>query len=177
MGVLPVSTREAIIASLLKPGKDAVDKTAYRPLSMLTSDYKILSWILANRLIPYMTQLVHRDQAGFIPTRNTATNVRRLLCILGESHGLCPSVAILSVDIEKSFDSLEWPYLFHVMRKFGLGEAFVGWTEILYSSATARVRTGANIFSYLPNRTRDTTGVPALSLVICTGHRAVGSSC
>lgn len=40
-GQLPASTREAIIIPLLKPGKDASDPTAYRPLSMLTSDYKI----------------------------------------------------------------------------------------------------------------------------------------
>lgn len=114
---------------------------------MLTTDYKILSRILATRLLPYMTQLVHPDQVGFIPKRNTATNVRRLLRILGEDHSETPTAAVLSVDIEKAFDSLEWPYLYRILREFGLGDSFVGWTELLYKSATARVRMGVTISS------------------------------
>lgn len=85
-----------------------------------------------------MVQLVHRDQAGFIPTRNTATNVRRLLRIMGEGQHATPSAAILSVDIEKALDILERPYLFSVLRQFGLG-----WTRVLYISA----KTGAVISS------------------------------
>lgn len=82
IGKLPVSTRKAVIIPLLKIGKQAWDKTAYRPLSMLSLDYKILSNILATRLLPHMTTLVHEDQSGCIPTRNTALNVRRLMRVL-----------------------------------------------------------------------------------------------
>lgn len=52
---------------------------------------------------------------------------------------------VLSVDIEKAFDSVEWPYLFRTLLEFRLGDPFVKWTELFYISATASVRTGAVI--------------------------------
>lgn len=106
-----------------------------------------------------MVQLVHRDQAGFIPTRNTATNVRRLLRIMGEGQHATPSAAILSVDIEKALDILERPYLFSVLRQFGLG-----WTRVLY------IGLGENrscYFFLLPGRARDVARLPTLAIFIC----------
>lgn len=72
-----------------------------------------------------MVQPIHADQVGFIPSRNTAQNVRRLLDILDADTYGKPSSAVLAIDIEKAFDSLEWAYLFQVMRRFGLGDDFV----------------------------------------------------
>ncbi|XP_078503987.1 dapper homolog 2 [Lissotriton helveticus] len=145
LGQLPESMREALIVPLLKPGHDSTDIAAYRPLSMLTTDYKILSRILASRLQQHMPTLIHEDQAGFIPTMNTSTNVRRLVRIMGEADMDSPTAAILSVDIEKAFDSLEWPYLYAMMGQFGLADDFVEWTTALYTSAVARVRVGQMI--------------------------------
>lgn len=144
-GKLPSTTREAIIIPILKTGGDSEVRAAYRPLSMLTVDYKILSKILALRLLAHMERLIHPDQAGFIPKRNTAFNVRRFLRLLGEVRDMAPEAVALSVDIEKAFNSLEWPYLMGVLRAFGLGDGFVRWTTLLYNSATARVRTGRMI--------------------------------
>lgn len=45
---------------------------------------------------------------------------------------------IFAVDIEKAFDSLEWAFLFHVMRTMGLGSDFLSWTALLYADSTAR---------------------------------------
>lgn len=52
------------------------------------------------------------------------------------------TAAIFAVDMEKAFDSLEWTFLFYVMRRMGLGPGFVGWTALLYTEVTARVKTG-----------------------------------
>lgn len=41
----------------------------YRPISLLNSSVKLLTKILANRLQPVITKLVHRNQYGFIHTR------------------------------------------------------------------------------------------------------------
>ena len=121
LGRLPVSTREALVVPLHKPGRPESDHTAYRPLSMLNIDYKILSRILATRLLPYMPRLIHRDQTGFIPSRNTAINIRRLLAIMDSRRWDGSGAVVMAIDLEKAFDSLEWAYLYEVMERFGLG--------------------------------------------------------
>ena len=140
--ILPVSTREALVVPILKPGKDAKDPTAYRPLSMLNMDYKILSRILATRLLPFMPKLIHPDQTGFIPGRSTAVNIRRLLMQMDSDNYNAETTAVLAVDIKKAFDSLEWRFLYQVMERMNLGVRFGAWTALLYTDPSALVRTG-----------------------------------
>ena len=78
-GELPESTREVVVIPLPKKGQEAGRVQSYRPISMLTVDYKILSKVLAIRLLPILPELVHRDQSGFVPNRSTSHNVCRLM--------------------------------------------------------------------------------------------------
>lgn len=57
-GILPPSLRAAVISLLLKPGKCPLDRTSYRPISLMSCDTKILCKALAKRielLIPNQT--------------------------------------------------------------------------------------------------------------------------
>ncbi|KAJ1136101.1 hypothetical protein NDU88_002519 [Pleurodeles waltl] len=141
-GNLPPSMREAMIVVLPKPGRDPTDVRSYRPLSLLNLDCKILGKILANRLAPYMHILVHEDQNGFIPKRSTFLNIRRLLSVMGDSLPTALEEAVISLDIEKAFDTLEWDFLFATMQLLGLGPKFINWVRILYTAPQARVKTG-----------------------------------
>lgn len=142
-GILPGTTREAVVIPLLKPDKPPTECAAYQPLLILNFDFTILSRILASRLLPQMATLVHRDQAGFIPGRNTAQNIRRLFAILDWGVLEGREGAIFSIDIEKAFDSLEWDFLYAVMARMGPG--FILWVRILYTNPVARVHTGRTI--------------------------------
>ena len=165
-GILPQTTREALIIPIPKPGKKPTDPLGYRPLSMLNSDYKILSRVLAARLLPHMPKLIHTDQTGFIPGRNTATNIRRLYRLLRSANRMGQRAAVaLSVDIEKAFDSLEWEYLYEVMAKMKLGEGFINWTRLLYAGPTARVKTGNMISGVLQIQRGTRQGCPLSPLL------------
>lgn len=72
----------ALISLLLKKGKDPVECSSYRPLSLLNADLKICAKILAQRIQGHTTQLVHCDQTGFIKSRLATDNVRRLLHVI-----------------------------------------------------------------------------------------------
>lgn len=61
-GTLPSSIAQALITSLPKPGRDPSTLNAYRPLSLLNTEYKILSKILVAQLKPLLTGLIHVDQ-------------------------------------------------------------------------------------------------------------------
>lgn len=139
-GILPPSLREALIIVLPKPGKPKTKCGNLRPISLLNSDTKILCKVIARRLEGILPSIVGKDQNGFIQGRQGFHNIRRVLNILYNQEG-APDTALLSIDAEKAFDRVEWPYLFNVITRFGFGEKFCNWTKLLHEQLSAEVLT------------------------------------
>lgn len=62
--------------------------------------------------------------------------------------------AVVTLDAHKAFDSVEWPYLFNILEKFGFGNNFL-WIRILYDQPLAHIRIN-NIISKSFNIRRGT---------------------
>lgn len=139
--VLPPTLTEATITVIYKKGRNAEEVGSYRPISLLNLDGKLFSKILANRLSPFLTRLVHPDQTGFIPQRNSFFNLRRLFNIIYSTCKPKEELAVLALDAEKAFDQVEWPYLFEILEKFKLGANFISMIKLLYVNPCARVLT------------------------------------
>lgn len=77
-GTLPDSMHDAVIVVITKPGKDPTLCSSYRPISRLNMDTKTLSKILENQLNAVIMAFIHPDQTGFMPSRGTDINIRRL---------------------------------------------------------------------------------------------------
>lgn len=95
-----------------------------------------------------MNKLIHPNQTGFVKSRLSADNVRRLLHILEQSARAQSPYAVLSLDAMKAFDVLEWHYLWAVLRHMGFGANYINIVKTLYASPSAMVMTG-NICSPL----------------------------
>ena len=111
------------------------------PISLIGTDIKLYSKVLALRLERFIEKLVHPNQSGFIPKRHAADNVHRLFHVIEEAKNLPTMAAVLSVDTEKAFDRLEWNYLWQVMERLGLGAKFIDMVRTLYANPTATVST------------------------------------
>lgn len=82
----PQTMTHASISVLLKKNKDPLFSESYRPVSLLCSDYKILTKVLTNRLEKkYMPKLIHLDQTGFY-CRQTPTYLG--FCVTYKYKGL-----------------------------------------------------------------------------------------
>ena len=104
---LPDTMCEALVVMIPKAGKDPKLVSSYRPLSMLNIDTKIFCGVLASRLLRFIPKLVHPDQNGFIPKRNPLLNIRRLTHIYHASELQKDAHALVFLDIEQAFDSLD----------------------------------------------------------------------
>lgn len=126
-GCLPDSLRSALITLILKHNKSPTNCTSYRPISLLNTDAKIITKVMAGRLELVLPTVISPDQNGFVKNRQAFHNVRRVLNLIHETEG-APDTAILSLD---AFDRVEWNYLFDVLSRFGFGNYFRKWIEIL----------------------------------------------
>ena len=120
-GILPQTLTEATMTLLPKKGKDLEEVGSYRPIALLNLDQKILAKTLARRLNVFMCKMIHPDQTGFIPQRNSFHNFRRLLNIMHSPRLPQKDLIILSLDVEKAFDWVEWAYLLYCIV-FSLAE-------------------------------------------------------
>lgn len=87
-GTLPVSCQRAVIALLPKKG-NLQDIKNWRPVSLLCTDYKLLSKTLAIRLRGAMEKVIHQDQIYCVPSRTMADNtcfIRDVLSLSVEFH-------------------------------------------------------------------------------------------
>lgn len=60
---------EVAITIIPKEGKDTTLCVNYRPISLLNDDIKLFAKVMAGRLKPLMSELIHTDQGGFVSGR------------------------------------------------------------------------------------------------------------
>lgn len=141
---LPTSCCRAVLSLIPKKGDLGLLKN-WRPVSLLCSDYKIFSKVLANRLKKYLHVLVHRDQSYCIPDRSIMDNLFLLRDVIDFNQSNRFDLGVLSLDQEKAFDQVDHKYLFTVLKEFGFGENFISYIKLLYSDAFVMVKAGGGL--------------------------------
>ena len=149
-GSLPPTFPQASITLLLKKDKDSTQCESYRPISLLNTDIKILAKVLAFRLEHVLPSIISDDQTGFIKGRHSFSNIRRLANIMYLSDTSPHPEVVISLDAEKAFDRIEWPYLFAVLKKFGFDNTFTSWIKLIYRSPSASIRTNYSRSDFFP---------------------------
>ena len=138
-GELPYTLRKALLALLFKKGDKTLLKN-FRPISLTNYDYKILCFVLSNRMQGVLKDIILDDQTGYIKGRYIGSNAR----LLEDYFEHCESKQIpgilLYLDFEKAFDSIEWNFMMSVLEKFNFGEGFRKWVKILYNKPVISIK-------------------------------------
>ncbi len=102
-GRIPPKYDSANISLLLKPGKDPVLPTSYRPISLINVDTKIICKAISKRIEKITPLIIHYDQTGFIKGGTPLQIHVGLLNLIDYSCNRNLQITILSLDAEKSF--------------------------------------------------------------------------
>ena len=137
-GHLSMSQHSGAITLLYKKG-DLLDTANWRPITLLCVDYKIAAKALSNCLLGVIGSVVSPDQTCGVPSRFIGENVRLLHDVVDYTSREAVPAAILSLDQEKAFDRVKWPYLEKVLVEMGFGPSFRSWVRLLYTNVYSQV--------------------------------------
>ena len=154
-GYLSDGQRRGLLSLIPKPQKDLRFLKSWRPISLLATDYKLLTKALSMKLQMVIPNLINSDQVGYIKGRNICENVRIIDDIMVYTKLNKISGFLTLVDFEKAFDTIEWSFLFKTLQCFNFGEHFIKWIQLLYGNISSCV---SNI-GYLSNYFSLTRGI------------------
>ncbi len=135
-GSLTQSFRTASIKLIPKKG-DCTKIKNWRPISLLSCLYKVISRALNNRLKKVSGIIFSRGQKGFTKDRHIQEVLMNIVEMIAHCKEYNIPVAILSIDTAKAFDSVSHRYMHLVYTFFGFGPNFIKLMETLGNNRTA----------------------------------------
>lgn len=125
--------------TLIPKKEGAATPADYRPISLMHSVAKIMSKLLANRLAPYLPQLVSHSQSAFIKGRSIHDNFQYVQGAINHFHKAKTAMLFLKLDIAKAFDSVRWEYMLEIMQRIGFGQRWRDLISLIWASTSSRI--------------------------------------
>ena len=117
-----------------KGNKPREFKNNSRPISLLTTDYKIITSVMATRMKKNLHDIIGPDQKGFLKNRHIEENTRLVYDLIQYCKKTKREGILLLIDFEKAFDSIEWSYIDKVLSQYNFGSDFRKWFRIVYTN-------------------------------------------
>ena len=109
---------------------------------------KLISKVLASRLKSVISTIVNENQVVYVSNRFISESGRLKSDVLEITNSLDIEGLLMTVDIEKAFDSINHSFLMSVLKKLGLGNDFRKWIQILIKNLELCVINGSKTTPY-----------------------------
>ncbi|KAF1314487.1 Rxlr effector protein, partial [Globisporangium splendens] len=139
---MPRSFGQGIVIPLRKKG-DSPNPLDYRPITLLTTTYKLFAKVLATRLQDILLWIIGEAQQGFVRDRLMENAILIMQAALDKAYhssteGFDDAPGIAMLDFMKAYDTLDRDFLYIVLSKFGFGRQFVDLVRRMHSDTTAQ---------------------------------------
>ena len=124
---------------------------------------KIISKVLSTRITNVLLFLISSSQTAYIKNRFISENERLISDILEISNSLALEGFLVTVDIEKAFDSVNHCFLLQILRKFGFGIDFVSWIKTILNNQESCIINGGKTTKYFKLKIGARQGDPNLA--------------
>ena len=122
----------------------------WRPLTLLNTDYKIVTKAIANRIKKFLPKIIDCSQTGFIKGRNIGENIRLIQETIEMLEKENMPGLLFFADFEKAFDSISHKYIIKCLESFNFGTDIIKWVKCFYQGANSCVQNAgfmSNFFS------------------------------
>jgi hypothetical protein len=133
---LTTNFRSASIKLIPKKG-DLGDLKNWRPISLLSNMYKIISRAINARLNTVVNRICSRAQKGFNNQRYTKECLINVIETIAHCNANNISGGVVAVDMAKAFDTLSHGFLREVFKFFNIGPIMIDWLKLLSENRTA----------------------------------------
>jgi len=154
-GSMPVEVNDTTIVLIPKISHPE-SLSDFRPISLCNVLYKVVSKCLANRLRPWLHELISPHQSAFIPGRLITDNALIAFeCLHAIQHSTASRMnfGAFKLDLSKAYDRVDWSFLEQALVKLGFNEIWVRWIMACVSSVRYSIRFNGTISdSFQPTR-------------------------
>ena len=110
-GELTNSHTDSYLKLLPKAGKNLLLLKNWRPITLSNCDFKVITKTLASRLTNGLSNMISHNQTAYIKGRQITDNLHLLQYAIEKAVEIDESTAIVSLNAEKAFDSIEHWYI------------------------------------------------------------------
>ena len=97
---------------------------------------------LASKIKPVLSSIIKSDQTAYVNGRFIGESARLISDIIETTHTLNMDGYLLTLDIQKAFDSVDHDFLLLSLEMFGFGENFINWIKIILNDQESCVMNG-----------------------------------
>ena len=132
------SMREAKVKLIFKKG-GVEDIANWRPVSLLNTDYKILSRIIYNRLNDILENIISQNQKCGIKHRQMYEIHENIQSAIQYSRTTKNPLAIMLTDFSKALDRISHQFIFKILEKINIGPTLLRWIQIRYADISSKI--------------------------------------
>ena len=101
---------------------------------------KTFNKILANQIQQHIKRIIHHDQLEFIPEVRGWFNIHKSINVLYHINKLKDkNHVIISIDAEKSFDRIQYPFIIKTLTKVGTEGPYLSVIKAIYDKPRANI--------------------------------------
>lgn len=143
---IPDAWNDCIVVPIHKKG-DRCDPNNYRGISLICSASKLLTKVLASRLMNAAIDygLLAREQSGFVRREECVAQATCLLEACQRRLYDGEYTYLLFLDLKKAYDMVPHELLFAKLKKLGFSDRFTRLLQKMYENTYIRVRIGSSL--------------------------------